>query len=112
MNIKLSILLNEIQAAPPVKQHPELRSFGAQIVYYIRKAGRDAVKRWEISNDGKVRLYFGVIHYDPKKTQIMQPLWRIIGIAEKFNVPFRMFGDGNMICMEIESKMTYETKTI
>ena len=92
-----------MRESPSFAQNPDVRKFGADFVSYIRKyVGKDVIKRWEMDDLGKIRLYFGVLHHNPHHSRSGTPLWRIIQAAEKFRAEFRMFADGNLICIELE----------
>ena len=91
---------------PPLKHHPEIRKIGAEIVkYFLKNIGRGKLVKWEVDERGIVRLYLPVLHNNPQHSRGQQPLVQLIRASEKFNVPFRMFGDGNLICVEMEVKV-------
>jgi hypothetical protein len=115
MSVLLQDLLIEDNALsgykrnPPLKQYPEIRKIGAEIVrYFLRNTGRDKLVKWEVEDQngrGIVRLYLPLLHHHPQQSQWKQPLLQIIKTSERFNAPFRMFGDGTLICIEMEVKV-------
>ena len=102
MSIQLSKLLPEMlwRKFPSRTEQPDRRKKAAEVVKFIRAyADIPSISRWEFSRAGTVILYFGAIHHDPKMTR--QTLPRLIQVAEKFDFPFQLFADGNLIAMEI-----------
>ena len=107
MNVLLQDLMREAYPErPPLKQLPDIRKIGTALVSYIRhNIGKQVVKRWEIEDrNGKaiVRLYLPLLHHNPQHTKYTQPVILLARTSEKFNAPFRMFGDGTTICVEFE----------
>jgi hypothetical protein len=109
MNVRLQDLVREIQVYkkhPPLKKHPEIRHSGAKIVRYIlRNTGKEAIKRWEVAElHGKsiLRIYFSTLHNNPRQADYSQPVSMITRASRKFDAPFRIFGEGNLICVEFE----------
>ena len=89
---------------PARTEQPDRRKKAAEVVRFIRSyMGRTTIARWEFSPAGTIVLYFEPIHHEPGMTA--QTLPRLILASEKFNFPFRLFGDGNLIAMEILEKI-------
>ena len=112
--MRLQDLVPEIAGYPRRKEFPEIREVGRKLAIYIRhNIGKGIIKKWgvdKIHDKSIVRLYLSLLHHDPNGSNYLQPVTQLIRASQRFNAPFRMFGDGNLICVEFE--VNYETKTI
>lgn len=107
MSVLLQDLMREAYSErPPLKQLPDIRRIGTALVSYLRhNIGKKIVRRWEIEDrNGKaiVRLYLPLLHHHPHHSKWTQPIILLTRASEKFNAPFRMFGDGTSIGVEFE----------
>lgn len=94
------------EAANPPRSDDPMRATGRDIVAFITKnLGRAVIKKWEVTDDGKIQFYFGVIHHNPNWTKGNSLLLRIMAASEVFNIPFRVYPYEGTICVEMNKEL-------